>query len=108
MADHIGAKAIITFTDGGNTASTISGYRPHADIYAFTIHKHLLSILSLLWGVRAFYLDKIENMEEAINLSIRLLKKKGLLKSGDYVIHVGSMPRKITDKTNMLKVTQVK
>ncbi len=108
MAERIGAKAIVTFTDGGNTALTISGYRPKADIYAFTEHKHLLSILSLLWGVRAFYFDKkAETMNEAIEMSIQVLKEKGLLRAGDYVIHVGSMPRKITDKTNTLKVTQV-
>ncbi len=107
MAQMIGAKAIITFTDGGNTASTISGYRPKADIYAFTVHKHLLSILSLLWGVRAFFLDKIDNMQEAIDISINQLKDKGLLKAGDIVIHVGSIPRAVTDKTNMLKVSVV-
>ncbi len=108
MAERIGAKAIVTFTDGGNTALTISGYRPKADIYAFTIHKHLLSILSLLWGVRAFFFDqKIDTMAVAIDASIEVLMERGLLKSGDYVIHVGSMPRSVTDKTNMLKVTQV-
>ncbi len=36
MAERVGAKAIITFTEKGSTASTISGYRPKADIYAFT------------------------------------------------------------------------
>jgi pyruvate kinase len=36
MAERVGAKAIITFTEKGSAASTISGYRPKADIYAFT------------------------------------------------------------------------
>ncbi len=108
MAERIGAKAIITFTEEGNTAKTISGYRPKADIYAFTRRKHLLSILSLLWGVKAFKFDEFTNINDAIKESIEILKTNKQLKPGDYVIHVASTPMKVSHKTNMLKVTMVK
>jgi pyruvate kinase len=107
MAERVGAKAIITFTEEGNTARTISGYRPKADIYAITNSKELMSSLSLLWGVRAFYIDKIENIDQAIDRSIQILKEKGMITAGDYVIHVASTPMQITHKTNMLKVSKV-
>ncbi len=107
MAEHIGAKAIITFSDAGNTARTISGYRPKADIYTFTRHKFLRSILSLLWGVKAFYFDHSGDINEVIDYSIDLLKEKGYLKTGDIIIHVASTPFEITHRTNMLKVTKV-
>ncbi len=107
MAEIIGAKAIITFTEKGNTAFTISGYRPKADIFAFTPTKNLLSILSLLWGVRAFYFDDLEDLNTAIDKTIDFLKSKGYLEAGDYVIHVGSIPKQVTNKTNIMKVTRV-
>lgn len=107
MAERIGAKAIITFTDLGSTAKTISGYRPKADIFAFTKHIHLLSSLSLLWGVKAFYFDKFENINIAVDESIKVLKDNNLIFPGDYVIHVGSTPLSVTHKTNILKVTKV-
>jgi len=107
LAEVIGAKAIITFTEHGRTAYTISGYRPKADIYAFTRHKHLLSALSLLWGVRAFYFTEMDDINNAINKSIKILKEQNFLNSGDYVIHVGSIPMSVTHKTNMLKVSKV-
>jgi len=107
MAERVGAKAIITFTDEGNTAKTISGYRPKADIYAITNRKGLMSSLSLLWGVHAFYIDEIGNIDQAIELSIHILKEKGMIKIGDYVIHVASTPMHISHKTNMLKVSMV-
>ena len=107
MAQKIGAKAIITFTDKGNTAFTICGYRPEADIFAFTKHKNLISVLSLLWGVEAFYFNKSYNINEAIDYTIDVLKQKGYLKKNDYVIHVGSTPRQVTHKTNMFKVTKI-
>lgn len=107
MAERVGAKAIITFTDEGNTAKTISGYRPKADIYAVTKRKELMSALSMLWGVRAFYIDIIDDIDQAIDLSIQILKEEGMLKSGDFVIHVASTPMQISHKTNMLKVSLV-
>ncbi len=107
LAQIIGAKAIITFTEHGRTAYTISGYRPKADIYAFTRHRHLLSALSLLWGVKAFHFTELDEINNAIEKSIQLLKDKGFLKPGDYVIHVGSTPLRVTHKTNMLKVTKI-
>ena len=107
LAEIIGAKAIITFTEFGKTAYTLSAYRPKADIYAFTRHKHLLSALSLLWGVRAFYFTEFDEINKAISQSIRILKDKGFLQPGDYVIHIGSTPIDVSHKTNMLKVTKV-
>lgn len=107
MAERIEAKAIITFTEHGKTAFTISGYRPKANIYAFTRHKPLLSVLSLLWGVKAFLFNEFDSTNAAISSSINILKKKKLLKTGDYIIHVASTPLKVTHKTNILKVTRV-
>jgi pyruvate kinase len=107
MAERVGAKAIITFTEKGSTAATISGYRPKADIYAFTRHKELMSALSMLWGVRAVHFNEVDSVDEAIELSIKILKNKGLLFPGDYVIHVASTPMRLSHKTNMLKVTKV-
>ena len=107
LAEIIGAKAIITFTEHGKTAYRISGYRPKADVYAFTRRKHLLSALSLLWGVDAFYFTDMNDINSAIEESIKILKNKGLLQPGDLVIHVGSTPMNVTHKTNMLKVTEV-
>ncbi len=107
MAEIIRAKAIITFTEMGNTAFTISGYRPKADIFAFTPTKNLLSVLSLLWGVKAFYFNDLKDLSSAIEMTIKILKNKEYLKKGDYIIHVGSIPKQVTNKTNIMKVTKV-
>lgn len=107
MAERIGAKAIVTFSDKGNTAKTISGHRPKADVFTFTKHKYLRSILSLLWGVKAFYFDEYTDINKAISCSVKHLKEAGYVEKDDYLIHVASTPFKVTHKTNMLKVTKV-
>jgi len=107
LAQQTGAKAIITFTHSGYTAIRISSHRPKAQIYAFTNNKELLHKISLVWGVRPFYLSIYAHLDKAIHESIELLKEKKLLSEGDCVVHVGSTPLNLHGRTNMLKVSYV-
>ena len=104
LAGRVGAKAIILFTHSGYTAIKISGYRPNANIYAFTNNKKLLYKLSLIWGIKSFHLNTYDHLSLAISKSNEILKKKNLLKEGDRVIYVGSTPLNEHGNTNMLKV----
>ena len=107
LSKEIKAKAIITFTHSGYTAFRISSHRPEADIFAFTNNKELLPYMSAVWGVKAFYLSSYEQLEEAIDESIRMLTAKNLLGKGDFVIHIGSSPLNEHGNTNILKVNKV-
>ncbi len=107
MAQQSGAKAIITFTHSGYTAFKISSFRPSAGIFAFTTNRSLLPMLSLVWGVRAFYAADQHNIEDYINHSIKFLVDKNLVHKGDVIVHVGSIPLLKKGKTNMMKLTSV-
>jgi pyruvate kinase len=107
LAKEVKAKAIITFTHSGYTAFRISSHRPETDIFAFTNNRRLLQYLSLVWGVKVFYMQSFEQMEEAIRESIRILKENDLLAAGDCVVHVGSSPFNEHGKTNILKVSNI-
>lgn len=104
FAKEVGAKAIITFTHSGKTALRISSHRPEADIFAFTDNREILLYMTLVWGVRAFYLEKYENLEQAIEESSMILKDRKLLADGDSVIYVGSIPLNEHGKTNIMKL----
>jgi pyruvate kinase len=107
MAEQTQAKAILTFTHSGYTAFRISSYRPKAGIFAFTMNKSLLPVLSLVWGVRSFYSDDYQNMEDYINHSIKFLLEKKHIQHGDVIVSVGSMPLLERGKTNMLKLIYI-
>jgi pyruvate kinase len=107
LAKEVKAKAIITFTHSGYTTFRISSHRPETDIFAFTNNMRLLQYLSLLWGVKVFYMQTYELIEEAIHESIKILKENNLLETGDYVVHVGSSPFNEHGKTNILKVSKI-
>ena len=107
LACQSSAKAIIAMTHSGYSAFQIASQRPRACIYIFTNNHSLLSILSLVWGVRGFYYDKFINTDHTImDIKERLLKEK-LLKKNDLIVNIASIPLTELGKTNMLKLSVV-
>jgi pyruvate kinase len=107
MARQSRAKAIITLTHSGYSAFRIASYRPKSDIFVFTMNKNLLPVLSLVWGVEAFYTGEFTKIEDYIDHSIEFLLNKKLVSSGEVVVHIGSIPLHERGKTNLLKLSYV-
>jgi pyruvate kinase len=107
MVSQTNAKAIVTFTYSGYTAFKISSHRPQAQIFVFTRNKTLLRKMSLVWGVRAYYYDEHDNMDDVIKYSLDFLKSNSLITEGDVVVHVGSTPFEEKGQTNMIKLSYV-
>jgi len=107
LAEHTNAVGIISMTVSGYTAFEISSHRPQASTYIFTSNKNLLNALSLVWGVRAFYYDKLESTDQSISDVNEILKTENLIEVGDVIINTASVPITKQGKTNMLKVSVV-
>ncbi len=101
------AEALIGMTQSGYTAFMLSSYRPKAPLYIFTKERTLVNQLSLSWGVRAFFYDEEESLDDIIFDQIEILKERGFLKSGDMVVSTGSTPVHLHLPTNTLKITKV-
>jgi pyruvate kinase len=101
------ADALIGMTQSGYTAFVLSSYRPKAPLYVFTKKRWLVNQLSLSWGVRAFYYDEENSLDDIIFDEINILKERGFLKKGDVVVNTGSTPVHLHLPTNILKVTKV-
>jgi len=105
LAKNTGAKVITGMTHRGYTAFQISKYRPKADIFIFTDDRALLTVLSLVWGVRSFYYDRFNSTDSTIADIRYVLTTTGHLQKGDVFINTATLP--ITDKgrANMVKVS---
>jgi pyruvate kinase len=107
MAKQTGASAIIGMTHSGYTAIRISSYRPKASIFVFTGNKSLLNTLSLVWGLRGFYYDKMVSTDHTIMDIKNILKKEGFINQDELIINVASVPMHEFGKSNMLKISYV-
>ena len=107
MANEINAKAISTLTNSGYTAFQISAWRPASHILVFTSNRRILTQLSLLWGVKAFYYDKFVSTDETIEDVNAIACKKGYLEAGDMLISLAAMPIQAKGMVNTLRVTEI-
>lgn len=107
LSQRVEAKGIITMSFSGYTAYKIASQRPKAPIFVFTGNKNILTQLNLIWGVRGFYYDKMVSTDHTIADIKYLLKKQGLLKEGELVVNIASIPIEQKGKSNMLKLSYV-
>jgi pyruvate kinase len=104
LSRNVKAKAIVGITTSGFTAFRVSSHRPSAGIFVFTRNKKLITQLSLVWGVRAYYYDKQTSTDGTFQDIQDRLKKEGHVTEGDIIINTASMPLKAKGKTNMMKI----
>ena len=107
IARDVNAEALIGMTQSGYTAFVLSSYRPKSPLFIFTKKRQLVNQLSLSWGVRAFYYDEENSLDEIVTDQIGILKERGFLKAGDIVVNTGSTPVHLHLATNILKISSV-
>lgn len=107
IARDVNADALLGMTQSGYTAFMLSSYRPKSPLFIFTKERALVNQLSLSWGVRAFFYDEEDSLDDIIFDQINILKERGFIKEGDTVINTGSTPIDLHLPTNVLKITKV-
>ncbi|HEU4788323.1 MAG TPA: pyruvate kinase [Flavobacterium sp.] len=107
MANAIKAKAICTLTNSGYTAFQISAWRPSAHVLVFTSNKRILTQLNLLWGVKSFYYEKSVSTDDTVTDVNNIVKEKGYVKKGDFLINLAAMPISEKGMVNTLRVSEI-
>ena len=107
LSEDSNAQALVGMTQSGYTAFMLSSFRPKAPLFIFTKEKSLVNQLSLSWGVKAFYYDKEESLDEIVADQIKLLKAQGFVNTGDVIVNTGSTPIQLHLPTNMIKINKV-
>ncbi len=107
LAHDVEADALIGMTQSGYTGFMLSSYRPKSFLYVFSKEMSLINQLSLSWGVRAFFYNEEESLDDIFSDQIGILRERGFLKNGDVVVNTGSTPVSLHLPTNVLKITKV-
>lgn len=108
VAKHSQANAIVSLTYSGYTAFQISSHRPSCNIIVFTSNKGILKMLSLLWGVRAFYhKPDEESTDETVIRVNKFLHKIKIVEKDDIVINLNAVPIGGNSVINALRMTYI-
>jgi pyruvate kinase len=107
LAQDVNADALIGMTQSGYTGFMLSSYRPKSLLYIFSKVPSLINQLSLSWGVRAFFYNEEESLDDIFYDQMGILRERGFLKNGDVVVNTGSTPVSLHLPTNVLKISKV-
>ena len=101
---NLNVKAIVAATESGNTARTISKYRPKSDIIAVTPKATTARQCSLIWGVYPVIREGIYSTDELLNNAVATAVDTGRVVNGDLIIITAGVPTGETGTTNLMKL----
>lgn len=85
-------SAIAVFTMSGRSARLASKVRPEVPILAFTPSRETYNRLNLFWGVVPEFIIKANSVEEMIDHVKAACLQSGLVKRGEQVVMIASLP----------------
>lgn len=107
IAKTTNVEAIVTLTYSGYTAFQISAHRPNSNIIVYSSNRRVITMLNLLWGVRAYFYDMEKSTDETIIQVNMLTHTHGYVENGDFVINLNATPAYEGGKTNTLRLTTI-
>ncbi|GAB2878976.1 pyruvate kinase [Myroides odoratimimus subsp. xuanwuensis] len=104
VAERVGAKYVVAFTQSGDSARRMSRLRGEIPILAFTPEDSTRSQLSLSWGVETFRTDPVRHTDEMVYQVDEALLRIGRVQEGDLVVIIAGAPPGIPGTTNALRI----
>ncbi|MFB6181175.1 MAG: pyruvate kinase [Candidatus Nanohalobium sp.] len=103
-SEEIKADNIVAHTETGSTAQHIAKHRPETRIIAFTNSETTERQLQLVWGVKPFYMEFADTLDQMIEDSAERLKTLELAEEGHDTIFAAGIPTNTEGTTNTLQI----
>lgn len=103
-ANNLDAKAILTATSSGFTASRAAMFRPRAAIIAGTYSEKVRRKLALVRGVYPVILSKANTTDEVFMSLEQVAKESGYIHNGDLAVISAGVPIGVAGTTNLMKI----
>jgi pyruvate kinase len=107
LAQELGARYIVVYTESGYTARLVSKYRPNCSILGLSRHQHICQRMKLLWGVRAKPIEQVRDIDELVDKVQSLLLELAWVKAGDLICIVAGTPFEVRGKTDLIKLHRI-
>jgi pyruvate kinase len=106
VANELGCRRIVAFTESGTTARLASGFRPRVPVVAVTGDDRVYRRLALWWGVAPVRAEFAESSDELLAIGEERLKARGFVEKGDTIL-ILSGNSNVAAAANMLRVHEV-
>ncbi|WBB80079.1 pyruvate kinase [Micromonospora sp. WMMD882] len=107
IARAIGAKALVAFSQTGDTVRRLSRLHCDLPLLAFTPVPEVYQQLALSWGVQTFLMPFVQHTDDMFRQVDEALLGLDRANPGDYVVIVAGSPPGTPGSTNTLRVHQL-
>lgn len=107
VASDLRAKAIVTITRSGYTATTIARYRPRAEILAVSPNEEVIDIMTVVWGVKGVVSPIEDDLKGTLVKAARACKEAGFVDSGDLLVITSGFMDEEVGTTNTINLRTV-
>ncbi|HEY6744997.1 MAG TPA: pyruvate kinase [Mycobacteriales bacterium] len=101
---RLGASALVSFTQTGDTVRRLARHRCRIPLLAFTPDPAVRSQLALSWGVETYITATVAHTDEMVGAVQDSMLANGRGRPGDLVVVVAGSPPATPGSTNMLRV----
>ncbi len=106
VAEELGCKLILAFTESGITARLLAMHRPRVPVVAVTPSDQVYRQLALSWGVVPVRADLAGSTDDLLTIGEQQLRERGIVESGDTILMLSGHSAAAA-ATNMLRVHTV-
>ncbi|WP_180969876.1 pyruvate kinase [Corynebacterium tuscaniense] len=107
IAERLNSRALVAFTNSGETARRMARLRSHLPLLVFTPRQEVRSQLALTWGAETFLCKKVDDTDEMMAVVDQSLLAIEKYKEGDTMVIVAGTPPGVAGTTNMIHVHQL-
>jgi pyruvate kinase len=102
IAEKINAKFIVTFTESGYSARTLSRMRGSIPVIALAKYQRTANFLALSWGIQTHLVDHYDNTDAILRIADKKLIELGYGEMGDVVVVLFGSPVGLKGSTNSI------
>lgn len=104
IGERLNAKALVAFTQSGDTVRRLSRLHTTLPLLAFTPEAEVRSQLSLSWGVETFLVPEVDSTDAMVRQCDQAMLSIGRYQEGDLVVIVAGSPPGTVGSTNLIRV----
>ena len=104
IAQHIGAKALVAFSQTGDTVRRLARLHCRLPLLAFTPDPAVLPQLALSWGVQAHLVPFVQHTDDMFHQVDQAMLRMDVAARGEWVVIVAGSPPGTPGSTNTLRV----
>ncbi|MDQ4010831.1 MAG: pyruvate kinase [Actinomycetota bacterium] len=104
VGERLAAKALVAFTQSGDTVRRLARLHTHLPLLAFTPEPPVRNQLALTWGIETFLVPRVETTDAMVRQVDQAMLTIGRYQPGDLVVIVAGSPPATVGSTNLIRV----